>query len=218
MGAPPQVHGGRNFVIVAALAACALLLVVIRCRKGACNPFWYAVVLALSLQRACANMQKSFGLWCCASELLHSLPAGAGTRGAPRFTSLAARPQPLTDAEVYAALLAQLAPEPPADAAPPEQQNAFVVATASDEHYFEPLRNLVGSLRAFGAGPGRPPPQVLAYDLGLTPSQRWEAASWCAPCPRPRLHAGRQRSSFGDLRSYLEATNQLALGGASLGA
>ena len=79
---------------------------------------------------------------------------------------------------MQAALLAQLAPEPPADAAPAERQNAFVVATAADERYFEALRNLVGSVRAFGAGPGRPPPDVLVYDLGLTPSQRWEAANW----------------------------------------
>ena len=177
-GAPPQVHGGRNFVIVVALAACALLLVVARCRKGACNPVSYNAALALSFVGACANMQNTLRFSVLRPRASTLSRAGAGARGAPLFTSLAARPQPLADAEVLAALLAQLAPDPPAAAAPPKQQNVFVVATASDEHYFEPLRNLVGSLRAFGAGPGRPPPQVLVYDLGLTPSQRWEAASW----------------------------------------
>lgn len=53
------------------------------------------------------------------------------------------------------------------------------MATAADEGYFEALRNLVGSLRAHGAGPGRAVPAVLVYDLGLTPAQRWEAARWC---------------------------------------
>jgi len=69
-----------------------------------------------------------------------------------------------------------LAPEPPpgARAAPGPGNFTFVVATGADEFYFDALRNLVGSLRVHGLGPGAPPLQARRPSCALP-----------SPCPPP---------------------------------
>ncbi len=115
------------------------------------QPPWFPA--RLSVQARCYHSNST--LW-----------AGTRTAGTSRrlFTSFAARQGGAgrSDEDIEAALLAMLAPEPPpgARAAPGPGNFTFVVATGADEFYFDALRNLVGSLRVHGLGPGAPPLQA----------------------------------------------------------